>query len=229
MIGMMGKVFASELADCRIVAADSTLIYAQNRRIWHKKDRIQNRMPRSGIDTDARWGFTRTKGWIFGYKLHISCSTGKLVVPLSADFTTANIPDNQMYCNLVGSLPGMVQYVVADMGYDDHNLYDYTRQRNARLICPIRRYRHTKGERLQMIRFYKSRKGQTVYGRRNPSVEPSFGCIKDAFGISVAPVRGFENVSSYVLMCVLVYQIAVYYNCVMNHTNPRCIKRMLGN
>ena len=26
---------------------------------------------RSGIDTDAMWGFSHTKGWIFGYKLHL--------------------------------------------------------------------------------------------------------------------------------------------------------------
>jgi len=30
---------------------------------------------------DARWGKSRTKGWVFGYKLHISCSTGRLIVP----------------------------------------------------------------------------------------------------------------------------------------------------
>ena len=24
-------------------------------------------VPRSGIDTDARWGLSHTKGWIFGY------------------------------------------------------------------------------------------------------------------------------------------------------------------
>jgi len=28
-------------------------------------------VPRSGIDTDARWGFSHSKGWIFGYKLHM--------------------------------------------------------------------------------------------------------------------------------------------------------------
>ena len=44
-------------------------------------------VPRSGIDTDARWGFSRTKGWIFGYKLHMISSTGSIVVPLSADVT----------------------------------------------------------------------------------------------------------------------------------------------
>lgn len=106
MVGMMCRIFASEkLVGDTIVATDSSLIYAVNRRVWHKKDIMQNTMPRSGIDTDARWGFTRTKGWMFGYKLHMVSSTGKLVVPLSADFTTANISDNQMYCNLVEPLP----------------------------------------------------------------------------------------------------------------------------
>ena len=28
-------------------------------------------VPCSGIDTDAKWGFSHTKEWIFGYKLHM--------------------------------------------------------------------------------------------------------------------------------------------------------------
>lgn len=231
IISKMGRRFVMEgLADAKIVCVDSTLIHASNRRVWHKRDIIQDRKPRSGIDSDARWGFTRTKGWIFGYKLHISCSTGMLTVPLSADFTAANVYDNQMYYNLIEPLStGMTRHVVADAGYDDRNLYDYTRQKDARLVCPIRRYRHTRGERLQMIRFYRSKHGRRIHNKRSVSVEPLFQCMKDTFGISVAPVRGFENVSSYVLMCVLAYQIAVYYNCVMDNDNPRCVKRMLGN
>ena len=45
------------------------------------------------------WGFSHTKGWVFGYKLHIvSSSYSPVIVPLSADVTTANnIPDNQVY------------------------------------------------------------------------------------------------------------------------------------
>ena len=50
----------------------------------------------AGIDTDARWGFSHTKGWIFGYELHLISTTGSIIVPLAADFTTANIPDNQI-------------------------------------------------------------------------------------------------------------------------------------
>ena len=48
-------------------------------------------VPRSGIDTDARRGYSHTKGWVFGYKLHLTSTTGELVVPLTADVTTANV------------------------------------------------------------------------------------------------------------------------------------------
>ncbi|MDE1832392.1 MAG: transposase [Thaumarchaeota archaeon] len=230
MIGTMGKRFVTEhLIDCNIVSVDSTMIRAKNGHVWHRKQMISGQVPRPGIDTDARWGFSGTRGWLFGYKLHMTCSAGKLVVPLSACVTPANIPDNQMYQKLIGQLSDTVRYMVADMGYDDHKLYDYTRQRGARLVCPVRRYRHTKGKRLILIRFYKSKKGQRVYSNRSVSIEPLFYTVKETFGISTSPVSGFDNVSSYMLMCVFVYQVAVYYNCILGNNNPRCVKRMLGN
>lgn len=228
IITLGGRFVTDGFADMSITAADSTAIYAMNQRVWHKSSIKEGMVPHHGIDTDARWGFARTKGWVFGYKLHMSCSTGNLAVPLSAHITGANVYDNQAYHSLIEPLQN-VRYVVADAGYDDHKLYDHTRQKGIRLICPIRRYRRTKGERLKLIEFYKSEKGQRIYKNRSISVEPLFQCIKDAFGISVAPVRGFENVQSYVMMCVFVYQIAAYYNCVMGSDNPRYIKRMLGN
>lgn len=228
MISAVGARFVLEnLVDSTITPVDSTTTRAKGP-VWHKRHIKSNIMPRSGIDADARWGFARTKGWLFGYKLHMSCSTGRLVVPLSADVSSANVYDNQMYCTVVESLPDTIRYVVADAGYDDHRLYDYTRQRNARLICPIRRYRHTKGDRLELIRFYRSRFGQKIYQNRNISIEPLFQCIKDTFGVSAVPVQGFDNVKSYLLMCVLVYQICVYWNCICDVDNPRCVKHMLG-
>jgi hypothetical protein len=70
----MGARFASEkLADCEI-ADDSALIRAKGH-VWHHTHIKSNAVPRPGIDTDARWGFAKTKGWVFGYKLHICCST----------------------------------------------------------------------------------------------------------------------------------------------------------
>ena len=58
---------------------------------------IKGIIPRSGIDTDARWGFSHTKGWIFGKQAAYRSRYGFLTGPLSADFTQADVQDNQMY------------------------------------------------------------------------------------------------------------------------------------
>ena len=52
----------------------------------------------------------------------ITSSTGSLIVPLSADFTQADVQDNQMYSAITSSLPQGVRYMTADSGYDDHKL-----------------------------------------------------------------------------------------------------------
>ena len=230
IIGTIGKRFVTEkIVDASVTSVDSTMIRAKNGHVWHRKQMASGKVPRSGIDTDARWGFSGTKGWVFGYKLHMACSTGKLAVPLSACISTANVYDNQEYQNLVEHLPDTIQYVVADAGYDGHKLYDYSRYRGIRLICPVRRYKHTKGKRLGIISFYKSRKGRKIYRNRGVSIEPLFCTVKETFGMDPSPVRGFDNISSYLPMCVFVYQVVVYWNSITGNVNPRYIKRMLGN
>jgi hypothetical protein len=76
--------------DHTIIAIDSTLLKAKGH-VWHKSSMKKGIVPRSGIDTDARWGYSHTKGWIFGYKPHLTSTTGALVVSLTADVTTANV------------------------------------------------------------------------------------------------------------------------------------------
>lgn len=229
IISAMGRRFAAEnLVDPDIVAVDSTLVTAKGPR-WHQNHIRKGIVPRPGIDTDARWGFAKTKGWIFGYKMHMTSSTGKLVVPLSTEITPANIHDHLRYQDLIEHLPDSVRYVAGDLGYRDYKLHDYSRLRGIVLVCPIRRFRHTKKKRLEMIRFYRSRKGQSIYRTRRVSIEPLFDCIKETFGVSISPVRRFESVSSYLLACVFVYQVAVYYNCIRGSERPRCVRYMLGN
>ncbi len=98
----MGMLFIKDgLVDPAIISVDSSLLKAKGH-VWHRSN-MKNEVPRSGIDTDARWGFSRTKGWVFRYKMHLACSTGSLIVPLSADFTTANITDNKMYESITKS------------------------------------------------------------------------------------------------------------------------------
>ena len=91
------------LVDPLIVSFDSCLLKAKGY-VWDKSSMIKNIIPHSGIDTDARWCYGKTKGWIFGYKLHMKPSTGSLIVPLSAELTTINIREDSIYRSMTASL-----------------------------------------------------------------------------------------------------------------------------
>ncbi len=223
----MGELFVEEkLIDSYIVSVDSSLLKAKGH-IWHKTSMERGIVPHSGIDADARWGKSRTKGWVFGYKLHIVSSTGPLIVPLSADFTTANIPDSKVYGRVTASLRG-VRYADGDQGYDVDDLYELSRERGFDLVCPIGRYENTHPERLELVFFYESELGQLVYSWRSKSVEPLFEQIKDVFGIDPLPVRGFNATMSIALLSVLLYQVMVYYNHLSGRPS-RALKHMLGS
>ena len=239
-ISTMGYLFIAErlVVDPSITATDSTLLKA-NGSVWHKSSMKKGIVPRSGIDTDARWGYSHTKGWVFGYKLHLTCTTGDLVVPLTADVTTANVPDNKMYVPLTSlslslsssfsifSLPSL-RYMVADPGYDAKKLYEHSKGLGIDLVCPVERYASTSKKRLEIVCFYQSVLGQAIYSKRRISVEPLIEHIKTVFRIDQLPVRGVQAISAIVLLSVLLYQLMIYYNCKKNTSNPKSIKYMLG-
>ena len=241
-ISTMGRLFVTEgLVNPSITAIDSTLMKAKGH-VWHKSSMKKGMIPRSGIDKDARWGYSHTKGWVFGYKLHLTSTTGDFIVPLTATVTTANIPDNKMYIPLTSSssssssaassaafsLP-YVLYMIADLGYDDKRIYDYSKKvLGIDLICPVKRYESTSKERLEIVCFYQSVLGQAIYSHRRISVEPLIEHIKSVFRIDPLPARGFDAVSAIVLLSVLLYQLMVYYNCETGKINPKSIKYMLG-
>lgn len=236
-MSLMGNLFVIEgLVNPYILAVDSTLLRSKGK-VWHKSSMEKGIVPRSGIDIDARWGFSHTRGWIFGYKLHIICNTNSPIVPLTADVTTANMSDNQVYPDLTTSLSfsGLSEiitkadYIVGDPGYDDQSLYEFSLKMGFQLVCPIRRYKNTPEERLQLVDVYESSLGQTIYSKRRISVEPLIEHIKSIFRIDPVPTRGFDKVRAIVLLSVLLYQILVYYNCKMQKNNPRiAIKYMIG-
>jgi hypothetical protein len=230
----MGYLFVVEgLADPSITAIDSSLRKAKGSVVWHKSSMKKGVVPCPGIDTDARWGYSHTKKWIFGYKLHLTCTTGDLIVPLTADVTTSNIQDNQMYVSLTSSSSSIFSlpltcYMVADPGYDAKKLYEYSKTLGIDLVCPIERYENTTKKRLELVCFYESVLGQEIYSHRRISIEPLIEHIKSVFRIDPLPTRGFHKVSAIVLLSVLLYQLLIYYNCKLEKINPKSIKYMLG-
>ena len=84
------------------------------------------------------------------------------------------------------------------------------RQEKESFLCAQSKDTGTQGGRLKRYCLFKSKKGQAMIRKRG-AIERLFDRIKDTFGVSPLPVRGYDNVSSHVLTCVFVYQIAIYY------------------
>jgi Transposase DDE domain len=235
-IAVVGNLLVFEgLVRPRVVATDTALLKSKDK-VWHKSSMKEGIVPCSGIDTDARWGYSHTKKWIFGYKLHMICSTepSSTIVPLSADVTTANVSDKPVYPDVVSCLlPETLErmyYMVADPGFSGKNLYDMSLKMGFQLVCPIKKYKSTPVERLKLVEFYESALGQVIYSKRKTSIEPLIEHIKSVFRIDPVPVKGLDKVRSIVLLSVLLYQIIVYYNYkILKSDNPRRdIKYMIG-
>ena len=179
--------------------------------------------------TDLQTGVLQEQeGGIYGYKTHVLCSVGKLVVPLAVRLTSGNIPDRNMYESLVSLFGGMGLNVLADGGYDADKLYKLTEKLHMKLISVINKIgRSTNQERKKRYIFYKSPEGQALHTQRKHTIEPLFEILKSTFGIRRLDVRG-KQVETYVFSCVLTYQLAVYYNCVTGKDNPRVVRSMLG-
>jgi len=162
----------------------------------------------------------------------ISSTIGSIIVPLAEDFTTANIPDNQMYSILTAILPftiiKRILFMSADPGYDDHELYDLSNGMEFRLMCTVQRYKNTPADRIKLIEFYESNVGHSIYSLRSTSIEPLIWHIKSVFRIDILPVSGYSKSCVIVLLSVLLYQLLVYYNCKTDRDNPMAIKYMLG-
>ena len=82
-LSTMGKLFVVEgLVRPYVVATDTALLRSKGH-IWHASSMKEGVVPCSGIDTEAKWGYSHTKGWVFGYKLHMVSSTepSSTVVP----------------------------------------------------------------------------------------------------------------------------------------------------
>ena len=106
-----------------------------------------------------------------GMDMWVRCrksSNGYIAIPLSAGVTTANVQDNQAYAGLTSSMPletiKKAHFMTAGPpGYEDQDLHELSMDLGFHLVCPVRRYRSTPTERIEIADFHESTLGQVVY------------------------------------------------------------------
>ena len=99
MIRSLGNYYLDNLLQKVLLASEDASLCETAGPKWHKKYRTLGIVPNRlrNVDRESRWGFSKTRGWIQGYKGHFNVVYGwgrdSLPFPLDAVVTTANVAD----------------------------------------------------------------------------------------------------------------------------------------
>ena len=191
-------------ANCgRAVAGDSTVLRS-NGGVWHKKDREKGEVPHTSIDTQAHWTKSGWHGWVYGWKLHLTCVVASVWIPLSAQLTPANQADNEVAPALIYELPPDARFVLGDLHYNAPNVREVCEQTGRILVTTeYGPYPHTDvGVEVRRI-FHKL---------RSLAIENFNEHFKGIFdGHGQVPTKGLANTQRFALGAIFVYQLALLY------------------
>jgi hypothetical protein len=187
----------------RAVALDSTLLRAPGG-VWHAKQRAANLLPCVTLDVEADWGKSGWHGWVYGWKLHLASLVGGCFIPLAATLTRASVHDGTVAPDLLDELPLQARFVLGDTHYQMAEVRDHCALHARTLVA--RHWTATPaadpGKPVRAV----------FHALRHVAAENLNELVKDAFGLhGTVPTTGLLATSRYVLGCVFVYQVALWY------------------
>jgi len=190
---LASKIMVEHEEEGRILAIDSTLLKG------YAKDRNNG----SNSDPDAKWGYSTTKEWIFGYKLHLACDA-ELELPLAFTVTPANVCDSRECFTLLSEIARRgirFRYVVADAGYDaKDNYYVISHMYRAVPIIAMNKRNLKKGTR-DFESYLPIRRNTDVWMslyQKRGSVERVFSRLKEELALKIVRVRKLESLKIHV-------------------------------
>jgi hypothetical protein len=184
-------------------AIDSTVLRAKGR-VWHKKGREAGVVPHSSIDTQAHWTKSGWHGLVYGRKLHLIATIGRVWISLAAELTPANEADNERALALLDHLGVQVRYLLGDTHYNDPEVRHKCEEAGRVLIAtrPGTKKRTDEGVEVRKI----------FHHLRSHSIENFNEQFKGIFdGHGSVPTKGLARTRLWALGCVLVYQLALLY------------------
>ena len=185
--------------------------------VWHQSDRKENRIPNGlrNLDQDATWSKSGYHGWVYGYGLHITCTSAafpKLVQVATAAVSDASVLDMKAETILNHMQPDTL---TADDGYTKAMRIRNWAKRGVCLITPAIRW--VKGRYAEAYHQFLLQPSVKQHLRdRKTSVEPLFDLIAKVIGATdnhkQLPVKGLVNVQTCLALGTLTVQIAMIMN-----------------
>ena len=202
-----------------IVYEDKSLYKAQGS-VWHQKDRKANHIPEGlrNVDTDASWSTSKYRGWVYGYGLHLTTTANGF--PRLADVYTASVSEKTGLDHKIEAYKARnIKYVVADAGYTDFARIQTHAKNGLFLLTPITGAKNAK-KLAYLEAIETSPQLQTYQQNRKTVIEPVFSLLCEITGTKhnqkQLPVRHIENVKTFLLLSVVLLQIAMLVNSIWN-------------
>jgi DDE family transposase len=187
----------------RAVALDSTLLRAPGG-VWHVRQRRAGWAPIVTFDPDADWGKSGWHGWVYGWKLHLASLVGGAFLPLAAEVTTASGHDATVAPALLEEVPLDTRFVLGDTHFQMADLHDHCDLHGRTLIAPhwTPAPEPDPGKPVRAV----------FHALRHVAAENLNELVKDLFGLhGTVPTTGWGPTRRWVLGCIFVYQIALWY------------------
>jgi len=198
-----GALFQPWTDDARAAAIDSSVLRALGG-VWHKKDREDGGVPHISIDPEVHWTTSGWHGWVYGWKLHLVCTAGRVWMPLVAERTPANAADNLQAPGLCQKFPMELRFLLGDQ----HDRGPDLEQRCTRRGCPVMTPTggacpHT-DDGVEVHRI--------LHKTRSIAIENFHEQFKGTFeGHGQAPTCGLVATRRFALSAIFVYQLALRY------------------
>lgn len=185
--------------------------------VWHQSDRKENRVPKGlrNLDKDATWSKSGYHGWVYGYGLHITCTTDafpKMAQVETASTSDSSVLDQKAEIIWVDIKPDTL---TADDGYTKAMRIRKWAKQNVCLITPAIRWVNGRYA-VAYHRFLKEQDIKCLFRKRKTSVEPLFDLIAKVIGATnnhkQLKRQGLVNVRTCLALGTLSVQIAMVMN-----------------
>ena len=203
-----------------VVVVDGSLFKARGP-VWHQSDRAQGRVPEKlrNLDQAASWGKSGYHGWVYGYRLHLTCNRAGF--PKLVQVTTGSTAESTVLDAHADALFRCApQAVVGDNSFCNALRIRRWAKRGVLLLTPAGKWRRGRYARAYH-RFLKQSDIARWLAARRTAIEPVFDLFRHVLGTKgqqkQLPVAGLANVQTFLSLGVLAVQIAMLGNSIWGY------------
>jgi hypothetical protein len=199
----------------RVLVVDGSLFKARGP-VWHQRDRVHHRVPNRlrNLDRDASWGKSGYHGWVYGYRLHLTCNLAGFptLVQVTPGSTAESSVLDRHEDALFHSAPHMV---VGDNTFCKASRIRRWAKRGVLLVTPAATWQQGRYARAYH-RLLKQPDIARVLAARRTAIEPVFDLFRHVLGTKgqqkQLPIAGLSIVQPFLSLGVLAVQMAMLIN-----------------